>query len=197
MMDLLSELYLSDVSVSKYLNISRSLESDFQDACLKSVLEVPDLIPNVQAGLKFDAVIGMPWPFSSCIGYVAHLLDLKLIQIYSSGPFSQTLQSTGNAYNMFVFPMVGNTYFLEPLTFPQRIVNVLNDWIMNYVSRTYMKNELKHMKREFPDLPNSYEDYFQTRSVLSLVNSNLATHGSWPMYPNTIEIGGMHVKPGE
>ena len=195
-MDLVSQLYLADITVSKYLNITMSLRNNLQDACLESIRDVPDLMRWIKTKTKFDAVVGMSWPMTSCVGFVAHLLDAKLIQFFSTGPYSLTLRSTGNAYNQLVFPSVGNSYFLEPLTFFQKILNVMNNWGMNYLAFSVMKDELNLMRKEFQDLPSRYEDYFETRSVLSLINSNVVTQGTWPMYPNTIEVGGIHIKPG-
>ena len=84
------------------------------------------------------------------------------------------------------------------MSLAQRMINVVMDWLMTRYAYQGMQSELEHVRQVFPGLPttSSYHDYFADRSVLSLVNSNVATHGSWPKYMNTVEVGGIHIKPG-
>ena len=60
-----------------------------------------------------------------------------------------------------------------------------------------LSSELKYLRAGFPDLPETYDEYFMERAVLSLVNTNPVTHPGWPKYANTVEVGGFHVKPGD
>ena len=115
-----------------------------------------------------------------------------------TSPSTLPLQSTGNAFNPLVFPTTFNTYYAEPMNLAQRMINVVMDWLMTRYAYQGMQSELEHVRQVFPGLPttSSYHDYFADRSVLSLVNSNVATHGSWPKYMNTVEVGGIHIKPG-
>ena len=82
------------------------------------------------------------------------------------------------------------------MSFMQRIANLLAEAFMDLYALRSHRLELPHMQAKFPNLPNSYSDYFLERSVLELVNSNPATHGPWPKYGNSVEVGGMHIKPG-
>ena len=54
-----------------------------------------------------------------------------------------------------------------------------------------------HVREHFgEDIPDFY-DIAKERSPLTIVNSHFVTHGSWPTYPNMIEVGGIHCKPGK
>ena len=56
---------------------------------------------------------------------------------------------------------------------------------------------MRHVREHFgEDIPDFY-DIAKERSALTIVNSHFVTHGSWPTYPNMIEVGGIHCKPGK
>ena len=131
-----------------------------------------------------------------CIGYLAHLFDTKVIQVSTTGPWWMHMEATGNAYSLFQFPAIFNSKWTEPMSFMQRIANLLAEAFMDLYALRSHRLELPHMQAKFPNLPNSYSDYFLERSVLELVNSNPATHGPWPKYGNSVEVGGMHIQPG-
>ena len=83
------------------------------------------------------------------------------------------------------------------MSFGQRISNVFNQWVMDTYTLVSLSSELKYLRADFPDLPETYDEYFMERAVLSLVNTNPVTHPGWPKYANTVEVGGFHVKPGD
>ena len=56
---------------------------------------------------------------------------------------------------------------------------------------------MRHVRVHFgEDIPD-FDDIAKERSALTIVNSHFVTHGSWPTYPNMIEVGGIHCKPGK
>ena len=87
--------------------------------------------------------------------------------------------------------------FLEPMTFSQRLINILLEkmldaW-MSYSDGLQIAHVRDHFGKDIPD----FNDIGRERSALSLINSHFVTHGVSPTYPNMVEIGGLHCKPGK
>jgi len=53
------------------------------------------------------------------------------------------------------------------------------------------------VREKFPSLPDPYDIYDMDRSIMTVDQSHVVTHGSWPKYQNTIDIGGVQCKPGK
>ena len=140
---------------------------------------------------KVDVVITM----GTCGSYVAQLLDAKIVKFSATGPFDAVL-GTGNALNPFVHPFIFGQA-LEPMTIIERMSNTGFQWIVSQYFEWIAHYEYKHVKQEFPSMPETHHQFERERTVLALVNSHFVTHGPWPSYQNAVEIGGIHCKPGE
>ena len=95
MMEKISDMYLS--GQSKYhpdnLRLGRSIMNDYQDACANAMSELPEFMEIVrEKKVHFEAVVGFSGPMSSCIGYLAHLLDTEIINFCTAGPYTLHLQ---------------------------------------------------------------------------------------------------------
>merc|ERR1719418_358927 len=87
--------------------------------------------------------------------------------------------------------------FLEPMTFLQRLGNLvvekfIDGWMI-FVDNLQIEHVREHFGKNVPD----FYDIARERSALAFANSHFVTHGTWPSYPNMVEIGGIHCKPGK
>ena len=83
------------------------------------------------------------------------------------------------------------------MTFFQRLGNLvlekfLDGWMI-FVDTLQIEHVREHFGKSVPD----FYDIARERSALAFVNSHFVTHGIWPSYPNMVEIGGIHCKPGK
>ena len=85
----------SELTLSKWLEIGRSILNDPGRTCADAIAELPVLTKMIRAKFRFDAVIGLPTGMSSCPGYVAHLFDSKIIQFSPKGPWPLHMKATG------------------------------------------------------------------------------------------------------
>jgi glucuronosyltransferase len=87
--------------------------------------------------------------------------------------------------------------FIEPMTFIERLSNLfltgIMDLYMTYTDSIQVESLREHFGNDVPD----FYTIMKERSAFSLANSHFVTHGSWPLYPNIVEIGGIHCKPGK
>ena len=83
------------------------------------------------------------------------------------------------------------------MTFGQRISSLLLEFVLDAFMVYADGKQIKHVREHFgEDVPDFFDIGVQ-RSTLAIVNSHFVTHGIWPTYPNMVEIGGIHVKPGK
>ena len=166
---------------------------DNQRLCVNSITERPEIIKMIEDEVKVDVVVAM----GTCGRYLAHLLDAKIVNISPGGPYNVHQVPIGDAFNPFVHSHILSK-FVEPMTFAQRLVNTITEASFTFFWFWIASKELWYVKQRFPNrLPDQYDIYDTERTMLSLVNSHPATHGPWPKYKNTIEIGGIHCKPGK
>ena len=97
----------SELTLSKWLEIGRSILNDPGRTCADAIAELPVLSKMIREKFRFDAVIGLPTGMSSCPGYVAHLFDSKIIQFSPTGPWPLHMKATGvvaiSFYFIFIF----------------------------------------------------------------------------------------------
>ena len=63
--------------------------------------------------------------------------------------------------------------------------NFFDVWMV-FIDGSQMAPVRKHFGQDIPD----FYEISKERSALSLVNSHFITHGIWPTYPNSVDIGG-------
>ena len=57
--------------------------------------------------------------------------------------------------------------------------------------------QLEFIRERFGEDTPDFQTLVEQRSAMAVVNSHFVTHGSWPLYKNVVEIGGIHCKPGK
>merc|ERR1711971_1244677 len=161
--------------------------------CRDSLIENPKLVKMLDDKIKVDAVVLL----SPCGMLLAHIFDSPVIMFSPAGPLSFQLKyGLGNPINPMVQPHLMSG-FLEPMTFSQRLTNIflekmLDAWI-SYSDGLQIAHVRDHFGKDIPD----FCDIGRERSALSLINSHFVTHGVSLSYPNMVEIGGLHCKPGK
>ena len=161
--------------------------------CIDSIKERPEIMKMIADKEKVDLVVTL----SSCGGHLAYLLDAKVVVFSPAGLFNFLQMSTGNAVNLFVQPHLTNPV-IEPMDFTTRMKNLALGYIWSTFHIWEASVSRAHLQAEFPgQVPESSDMFDQDRTVLFFSNSHVATHGSWPTFGNTVEIGGIHCKPGK
>ncbi|XP_018569262.1 UDP-glucuronosyltransferase 2B7 [Anoplophora glabripennis] len=149
---------------------------------------------NYPSDFKFDLII-IDMSMSACfypfiqkfkypptIGTTAFLLPPHL-----SGVF-------GNELHPSYIPFY-HLQFTEDMSFFERVVNYVVTYA-NYLTETYLKNELEKLAREtFPDM-NSMQTLERHISLL-LCNLNFVVNQPQSVTSNIIPVGGLHIKPSK
>ena len=171
----------------------KMMRSSFRNLCFESITQSPELMKMINQDVKIDVVITM----SSCGAFLAHLFDSPLVMFSPAGPFSiQLTPGLGNPINPTVQPHLVAP-FIEPMTFSERLSNIFIEGVMTLYTMYFDSLQIEAIREHFSkDSPDFYT-IMRDRSAIALTNSHFVTHGSWPMYPNLFEIGGIHCKPGK
>ena len=169
------------------------VKGEFRNMCRDSIIEYPELMEMIEKKVKVDAVVAM----SSCGYFLAHMFDSQIIVYSPNGPFSMMIEpGLGNPINPFVQPSL-IAPFIEPMTFIQRLSNIFLELVINgytwYVDTLQMESIREHFGEDIPDSHTT----LKKRSAIGIANSHFITQGSWPLYKNMIEVGGIHCKPGK
>ena len=171
----------------------KTVKASMSNICLESITESPELMKMIDQKVKVDAVITM----ASCGSVLAHFFDSPLILFSPAGPFSLQLSpGLGNPINPVVQPHLVAP-FIEPMSFTQRIANVILEGVMRtytaWLDSLFLESIRGYFGEDVPDLNTIVKD----RSAFAIANSHFVTHGSWPLYQNLVEVGGIHCKPGK
>ena len=171
----------------------KTIKASFSNICTENIIESPDLLKMIEEKEKIDAVVTL----SSCGSLLAHFLDAPIIFFSPAGPFSlQLAPGLGNPINPVTQPHLVAP-FIEPMSFSQRISNVILDGVMyaytGWVDSLFIESIRNHFGNDIPD----FETIIRERSAFAIANSHFVTHGSWPLYKNLVEVGGIHCKPGK
>ena len=177
----------------KYWYMGYEFWTKNKNICIDSIKERPELVKMIEDKTKVDIVMSM----GSCGQLLGKLLDAKVVNFCPAGIVAMHSKATGNAVNPFVQPSLIHPT-IEPMSFPQRALNVFLEGFVGLYTDFMAGLEKATVQEAFPgQIPDDYEVWNKERTVLSLANSNVATHGTWPSYENNVEIGGIHCKPGE
>ena len=178
----------------KYWYMGYEFWTQNKNLCINAIKERPELVKMIADKEKVDIVVAL----GSCGHLLGKLLDAKVVNFSPAGIFALHTQATGNAVNPFVQPSLLHPT-IEPMSFKQRAMNMLLEGVMNFMNGYFIAElEKASVQEAFQgQIPDNYEIFNKERTVLSLANTNVATHGTWPSYENTVEIGGIHCKPGQ
>lgn len=171
----------------------KMMRTSFKGLCSESITGSPELMKMIEERVKVDVVITM----STCGSFLAHVFDSPLIMFSPAGPLSlQLAPGLGNPINPTVQPHLMSP-FIEPMTFVERLSNVFLEGIMSlyiaYTDSIQVESLREHFGNDIPD----FFTIMKERSAFAIANSHFVTHGSWPLYQNLVEIGGIHCKPGK
>ena len=163
----------------------KTVKASMSNICLESITESPELMKMIDQKVKVDAVITM----ASCGSVLAHFFDSPLILFSPAGPFSLQLSpGLGNPINPVVQPHLVAP-FIEPMSFTQRIANVILEGVMRtytaWLDSLFLESIRGYFGEDVPDLNTIVKD----RSAFAIANSHFVTHGSWPLYQNLVEVG--------
>ena len=175
-----------------WYELLKMMSGDVQKVCSESLSETIEYLQKVNKNRKIDLVIMM----SDCGAVLAHLFDTPIIMVSPAGPFSIYMKHTGNSINPIVQPSLLSPS-IEPMTFFQRILNVIIDNIVYAWIYIGDSMSLKYVRETFGDDIPDFNSIMEERTVFALANSHIATHGSWPYYRNFAEIGGIHCMHGK
>lgn len=169
------------------------MKGEFRNLCRDSIIDYPELMEMIDNKVKVDAVVAM----TPCGYFLAHLLDSRIVVFSPNGPFSIMIEpGLGNSINPFVQPSL-LAPFIEPMTFFQRLLNVFLEIMLRaytkYIDSLQMESIREHFGEDVPDSDTTLKE----RSAIGIVNSHFITQGSWPLYKNVIEVGGIHIKPAK
>ena len=169
------------------------MRGEFRNLCRDSILDTPELMEMIEKKEKVDAVIIL----TSCGAFLAHVFDAPIIQFSPNGPMSIVYDpGLGNPINPFVQPNIGAP-FMEPMTFTQRLLNIFLEIMFKsytwYVDSIQIESIREHFGNEVPN----FDTIFREKRAFLIANSHFITQGSWPLYKNVAEVGGIHCKPGQ
>ena len=170
-------------------------QTSFKNICADSMMDSPELRKMIEEKdtSDVDVVITM----TNCGASLAHLFDTPLIMFSPAGPFSlQLAPGLGDPINPLVQPSL-LAPFIEPMTFIQRISNIVLGGIMTSYTLYTDSIQIEGIRAQFGDDVPDFYTIVEERSALSITNSHFVTHGSWPYYQNLVEVGGIHCKPGK
>ncbi|KAJ8954694.1 hypothetical protein NQ318_011387 [Aromia moschata] len=151
----------------------------------------PNVIPFLNSGEKFDAVIVEQF-VNEAVKVFAYHFQAPLILFCSVGPNNWINSAVGNPSPLSYIPYLMDYPIIK--SFTHRVVNTLiyiAYQLMNYFY-VFPKNE-DILRYHFADPPNFYELYHN--ASLALLNSHGSISQAVPLVPTMKEIGGFHVKP--
>ncbi|KAG5679814.1 hypothetical protein PVAND_009352 [Polypedilum vanderplanki] len=155
--------------------------------------EMQKLIKNKE-NYKFDVII-----LEFLIQYFAILAEIfncPIIVASAIEPTAYIHGTMGNDVNYAHYPNIFLPYLHRHLTFSQRI-NSLSYLIYNlFLFKFYLMPKYRKIhEKYFSNIDKDFEEAFDERAVLMLVNTNVAFGHIRPLMPNTIQVGFLHVEP--
>merc|ERR1719412_784656 len=135
------------------------VSNDMQSLCSDSIAESPELMKMINEHAKVDVVITL----STCGSYLAHVFDSPIILFSPAGAISFHLDYVGSPINLMIQPSL-LAPFIEPMTFVQRMANILVESMVNIYMQFIDSIALKFLREQFgEDIPR-FEDILQQRS---------------------------------
>ncbi|EFN81910.1 UDP-glucuronosyltransferase 2C1 [Harpegnathos saltator] len=129
---------------------------------------------------------------SSCYFGFGRLLNIPIIGIVASLEYAFMNEVMGNPTSSSFFPGILVEFAGLP-NFWQRLVNTLENLIQprifNYYSSSQTDDMRKYLRQDMPDVREIEKDI-----ALLFVNSHYSFHGTRPVIPSFVEIGGLHIE---
>ena len=174
----------------------KTLTRDLKNVCSDALSDTVKELKTINSTKNIDIVIISNYAFGYCGSVLAHIFDSSLINFNVAGPFSTSMLGLGNSVNPLTQPNLLAPY-IEPMSFTERIVNIIMEYLVSkFMNWTDMLG-LHEIRSQFGNDIPEFSSIVEERISFSLANSHFVTHGSWPYYKNTIEVGGIHCKPGK
>ncbi|CAL4065734.1 unnamed protein product [Meganyctiphanes norvegica] len=101
----------------------------------------------------------------------------------------------GNVQNPAYSPNIRTSY-ARPYSLVDRIKNVYNMIFFAQFWRRYVVPGIEtELAKHFPNLPSMLE--IERNQSLVLMNSHISMDMAYPLLPNQVEVGGMHLRPAK
>lgn len=169
--------------------------SQLAETTCQDVLDHPEMQPLIKSeDGSFDVIMLVPF-FSDCFLGLVHKFKSKLVYISPNMLVQSLPDPVGNPMAWSYAPEVTLDYD-SPMTFRQRLTNAFTILIGLVVGEYYFNPTLRNISQHYfghlEDIP-SLSDIKHSAS-LYLINTNAAMDAPRATTPNTIEVGGMHIR---
>lgn len=133
--------------------------------------------------------------FHEFIYPVFDLIKVPFVTHSSSSAFPNTLAAMGAPLDYASVPLP-TTDFSTPMTFTQRLMNIIPTEIMNLIVEYYIKNDLNVIvKNYFPGARTI--DEVQGEASICIINSHPMTNWPRSLPPAMIPVGALHTRPAK
>lgn len=133
--------------------------------------------------------------FHEFIYPVFDLIKVPFVTHSSSSAFPKTLAAMGAPLDYASVPLP-TTDFSTPMTFTQRLMNIIPTEIMNLIVEYYIKNDLNVIvKNYFPGARTI--DEVQGEASICIINSHPMTNWPRSLPPAMIPVGALHTRPAK
>ncbi|XP_067003541.2 UDP-glycosyltransferase UGT5 isoform X2 [Anabrus simplex] len=157
-------------------------------------LQVPDIQKLIHdQNLDFDVIIFENF-ISECFYGFVHKLKIPVINISPNSALLAMGNPVGNTYNPSYMPdsMLG---YKDHMTFKERIANTLITLLTSVGRRImYLPRQDALIRKYFEDSSFPGIAVLEPNASLYLLNTHISIGFPQPYTPNTIEVGGMHIK---
>lgn len=165
----------------------------FEDLCKNSY----DL-PQVKDILKeeFDLIFFQPM-FNDCVLGLLYRLKAPIVLFSPVGVAGFLAEKVGSHFPPSFHPNLFLAY-REDMTFYQRMVNFGFNVIFEGILKFYYEPAMEAIYREKlgQDIP-SVSQILSDNTALILSNGHFSLHRPKPYYPDIIDVGGLHSRPGK
>ncbi|KAG7213732.1 hypothetical protein KM043_002966 [Ampulex compressa] len=147
----------------------------------------------VRSGEKFDLVLTENFN-TNCFLPIVQKFKAPFIYFSSHALMPWAMTNMGNPQEADYMPTIFQG-FTRPMDFLRRTANVLAIFLTSRAFELWFGHVDQALAREVfgPDVPDLEE--IAKNGSLVMVNTHHSLHGSRPLLPNIVEIGGLHIPP--
>lgn len=161
-------------------------------ASCEESLELPHVLSLLHE--KFDLAFVQPF-FNDCVLALIYRLQIPFVLFTPTGVPSVLVDSVGGHFPPAITPNVILSYPKE-MTFLQRMANFGVNTLMDFYWKfLYLGNIEKIYRSKLgQDIPSVKELMQNTSLILS--NGHFSLTGPKPYFPDVVDVGGIHSRPG-
>ena len=143
---------------------------DFQNVCAESLSDTIHQLRSNEKRSNIDIVVINNWLFGYCGSVLAHLFDSSIIIFNVAGPHSTQMLGMGNSINPTSQPNLISP-FIEPMSFFQRMTNVILENLLNLFLNWSDSLSLKSVREKISHNIPDFNSIVENRAAYSLSNS--------------------------